>query len=120
MLDPYTDVIVPDLVDNPQEARQAGELFKRENVDLVLVFPFGSTPSIRWCQRSRICRCPFACSTRTRRESHQYVSASAANDCSKGILARDSKGPYPSLLWKLGMMAKIEFGAGQGVPVDSQ
>jgi hypothetical protein len=28
--------------------------------------------------------------------------------------------PYPSLPWKLGMMAKIEFGAGQGVPVDAQ
>jgi L-arabinose isomerase len=42
----YADVVAPDLVDSPQEARQAGELFARENVDLVLVFPFGYTPSM--------------------------------------------------------------------------
>ena len=45
MLDQYADVVAPELVDNPEEARQAGELFKRENVDLVLVFPFGYTPA---------------------------------------------------------------------------
>jgi hypothetical protein len=38
----------------------------------------------------------------------------------QGILTKDSKGPYPSLSWKLGMIAKIEFSAGQNVPVDAQ
>ena len=46
MLAPYADIIAPALVDNPQKARQASELFRRENVDLVLVFPFGYTPSM--------------------------------------------------------------------------
>jgi L-arabinose isomerase len=46
MLAPYADVVAPDLVDDPEQARQAGERFKRENVDLVLVFPFGYTPSM--------------------------------------------------------------------------
>jgi L-arabinose isomerase len=46
MLDPYAEIVAPDLVDNPQEARRAGELFLQEKVDLVLVFPFGYTPSM--------------------------------------------------------------------------
>jgi len=46
MLDQVADVVAPDLIDNPEEARRAGEMFKREKVDLVLVFPFGYTPSM--------------------------------------------------------------------------
>ena len=26
------------------------------------------------------------------------------------LLSKDAKGPYPSLPWKLGIMAKVEFG----------
>ena len=46
ILDRYADVVASDLVDNPEQARQAGEMFKQEKVDLVLVFPFGYTPSM--------------------------------------------------------------------------
>lgn len=46
MLDPYTDTVAPDLIDSSPKARQAGELFTRENADIVLAFPFGYTPSM--------------------------------------------------------------------------
>ena len=46
LLDRYADVVAPELVDTPEQARQAGELFRREDVDMVLVFPFGYTPSM--------------------------------------------------------------------------
>ncbi len=34
-------VFAPELVDDPEKARQAGELFKRNEVDIVFVFPLG-------------------------------------------------------------------------------
>ena len=46
ILEREADIFAPDLVDNPEDARQAGELFKREEVDMILVFPFGYTPSM--------------------------------------------------------------------------
>jgi L-arabinose isomerase len=46
LLERYADIVAPDLVDNPEQARLAGEMFKREDVDMVLVFPFGYTPSM--------------------------------------------------------------------------
>jgi L-arabinose isomerase len=46
LLDLHATVVAPDLVDNPEQSRLAGELFRREGVDLVLVFPFGYTPSM--------------------------------------------------------------------------
>ena len=41
----HADIIEPDLVDTPEKSREAGALFQREDVDIVLVFPFGYTPS---------------------------------------------------------------------------
>ncbi|MBM4095086.1 MAG: hypothetical protein FJ276_37605, partial [Planctomycetes bacterium] len=46
LLDRYADVVAPELVDSPDQARLAGEMFRREGVDLLLVFPFGYTPSM--------------------------------------------------------------------------
>ena len=46
MLEPYAEIIAPDLVDTPEKSRQAGELFNREQVDMLLVFPLGYTPSM--------------------------------------------------------------------------
>ncbi|MEM7029342.1 MAG: hypothetical protein AAF629_07240 [Chloroflexota bacterium] len=46
MLDPHADIIAPELVDTPEKSSAAGELFKREQVDMVVVFPFGYTPSM--------------------------------------------------------------------------
>ncbi|MYA04533.1 MAG: hypothetical protein F4Y37_07985 [Caldilineaceae bacterium SB0664_bin_22] len=46
MLEPMADIVAPELVDTPEKSREAGLLFAREAVDLVLVFPFGYTPSM--------------------------------------------------------------------------
>lgn len=46
LLAPLGDVVVADLADNPDQARQGGERLRQERVDLVLVFPFGYTPAM--------------------------------------------------------------------------
>ena len=46
LLDPLGEVVAPELVDTPQKATEAGEMFLRAEVDLLLVFPFGYTPSM--------------------------------------------------------------------------
>ena len=46
MLEPMADIVAPELVDTPEKARAAGALFAGEEVDMVLVFPFGYTPSM--------------------------------------------------------------------------
>lgn len=46
MLEPMADIVAPELVDTPDKSREAGALFVREGVDMVLVFPFGYTPSM--------------------------------------------------------------------------
>ncbi len=46
LLEPMADLVAPELVDTPEKSREAGALFAREAVDMVLVFPFGYTPSM--------------------------------------------------------------------------
>lgn len=46
MLEPMADIVAPDLVDTPEKSQRAGAMFAQEAVDMVLVFPFGYTPSI--------------------------------------------------------------------------
>lgn len=42
----HAEVISPDLVDTPEKSRRAGDLFKQEGIDMLLVFPLGYTPSM--------------------------------------------------------------------------
>src|SRR3954471_20886086 len=46
MITPYGDVVAPEIVDCESKAREAGDLFQREHVDLVVIFPLGYTPSM--------------------------------------------------------------------------
>jgi L-arabinose isomerase len=46
LLDPHGEIVAPELVDTPQKAAAAGEMFRRAGVDLLLIFPFGYTPSM--------------------------------------------------------------------------
>jgi L-arabinose isomerase len=46
MLSAFGDVIATDLVDTEERSRQAGETLRQEQVDILLVFPFGYTPSM--------------------------------------------------------------------------
>ncbi len=38
------DVVAPELVDTREKAVEAGEFFRRRDIDILLVFPFGYTP----------------------------------------------------------------------------
>ncbi len=40
------EVIAPELVDTIEKAREAGEFFRQQDVDILLVFPFGYTPGM--------------------------------------------------------------------------
>ena len=46
LLDSLCEVVAPELVDTPQKAAEAGEMFRTADVDLLLIFPFGYTPSM--------------------------------------------------------------------------
>ncbi len=46
ILESLGQVVAADLVDTEEGSRRAGELFRREQVDLVLAFPLGYTPSM--------------------------------------------------------------------------
>ena len=46
MLEQRADVVTPDLVDTVEKSRAAGELFRQEQVDAVLIFPVGYTVSM--------------------------------------------------------------------------
>ena len=45
-LEQFGEVIAPELVDTADKSRQAGEFFREQKVDLLLVFPFGYTPGM--------------------------------------------------------------------------
>ena len=40
------DVVAPELVDTMEKARQAGAFFRQQDIDILLVFPFGYTPGM--------------------------------------------------------------------------
>lgn len=40
------DVVAPELVDTREKAQQAGEFFRRRDIDILLAFPFGYTPGM--------------------------------------------------------------------------
>ena len=46
MIEQWADVITPDLVDTVDRAEEAGEFFKLNSVDMILVFPLGYTTSM--------------------------------------------------------------------------
>jgi L-arabinose isomerase len=46
MLEERAEVVAPELIDTAEKAREAVRYFKEEKVDMVLVFPFGYTPSM--------------------------------------------------------------------------
>ena len=45
-LEKIGDIIAPELVDTMDKAQKAGEFFLKQNIDILLIFPFGYTPSM--------------------------------------------------------------------------
>lgn len=46
MISEWADVVAPEMSDSPEKAQRAGEMFLREKVDMVFVFPAGYTPAM--------------------------------------------------------------------------
>lgn len=46
MLKRWTDLVVPELVDTAEKSARAGELFRQNGIDMLLVFPLGYTTSM--------------------------------------------------------------------------
>ena len=46
MLGQWADVVVPDLVDTAEKSSQAAELFRKNPVDMIVIFPLGYTTSM--------------------------------------------------------------------------
>ncbi len=45
-LEKIGDIVAPELVNTAEKARQAGAFFRRHDIDILLVFPFGYTPGM--------------------------------------------------------------------------
>ena len=46
ILKEHAEIVAPDLVDTADKAKEAGRLFKSRDIDMVLIFPLGYTPSM--------------------------------------------------------------------------
>ena len=45
-LEEIGEIVAPELVDTMEKARQAGEFFRQQDLDVLVVFPFGYTPGM--------------------------------------------------------------------------
>jgi len=75
VLSQMADLVVPDLVDTPEGSRLAGELFEREKIDLLLVFPFGYTPSMNVLPAIRAVDVPVRLLNTHEDRSYDYANA---------------------------------------------
>ena len=69
------DIVAPELVDTEEKAGQAGELFKRENVDMVVIFPVGYCPSMRMIPAVKDLTVPIRILNAHEDRSYDYASA---------------------------------------------
>ena len=46
ILEPHAQIVASELSDSPEKAHQAGKMFRREDIDMVVVFPLGYTASM--------------------------------------------------------------------------
>ncbi len=75
MLGEFADLVVRELVDTPEKSRGAGELFRRESVDMVAVFPFGYTPAMNVIPAVREIDVPIRILNAHEGRSYDYASA---------------------------------------------
>jgi len=71
----FGDVIAPELVDTPEKSAAAGELFLKERVDIVLVFPFGYTPAMCVVPAARSLSVPIRILNAHEDASYDYAKA---------------------------------------------
>ena len=72
------DVIAPELVDTPEKAAAAGELFAHQNVDLVLIFPLGYTTGMVMAPAVKDLSVPLRILNTHMDSSYDYATADTA------------------------------------------
>jgi len=78
MLEPYAELVVPELVDTPEKARAAGKRFADEGVDLLVVFPLGYTPSMNLLPAVQRLTVPIRLLAAHEDRTYDYASADTA------------------------------------------
>ena len=73
------DVVSPELVDTPEKAAQAGRLFQREAIDILLIFPLGYTTGMVMAPAARELTVPIRILNAHADSSYDYRSADTAN-----------------------------------------
>ncbi len=74
-LEAIGEVLAPELVDTPEKSAAAGELFRREGIDLLLVFPFGYTPGMNLVPAVQGLTCPLRLLNAHEDSSYDYATA---------------------------------------------
>lgn len=75
MLEARADVVTPDLVDTVDKSHRAGELFRQEQVDAVLVFPVGYTVSMNMVPAVKDLSVPIRILNVHQDRSYDYATA---------------------------------------------
>jgi L-arabinose isomerase len=75
MLETRADVVAPDLVDTVDKSQKAGELFRQEQVDVVLIFPVGYTVSMNMVPAVKDLNVPIRILNAHQDRSYDYASA---------------------------------------------
>lgn len=77
-LEEIGEVIAPELVDEPEKARRAGELFREKKVDLVFIFPLGYTTGMVMAPAVRELSVPLRILNAHVDRSYNYATADTA------------------------------------------
>jgi L-arabinose isomerase len=78
MLGEHADIVTPELVDTFEKGREAAELFKREEVDMILIFPLGYTTSVQIVPVARELDVPIRLLNAHEDSSYDYTKADTA------------------------------------------
>jgi len=78
LLEQRADMVAPDLVDTVEKSQRAGELFRQEQVDAVLVFPVGYTVSMNMVPAVKDLDVPIRILNAHEDRSYDYASADTA------------------------------------------
>ncbi len=74
-LEKMADIFVSELVDTPEKSAKAGLVFRDHNVDLLLVFPVGYTPSMQIVPAVQLLNCPIRLLNTHEDRSYDYDNA---------------------------------------------
>ena len=75
LLEPYGELIAPELVDTEAKARAAAELFRGAGIDILVIFPFGYTTSMNMLPAVRGVEVPIRILNAHENRSYDYANA---------------------------------------------